>query len=334
MDVVALVPDRDHVCTRYRIAQFRDDLARVGLRLTLEPLARGAAARFRQLSRPMRGKVVFLQRKLLPMWQILLLRKSADVLVYDFDDAVFLRDSFHPRGGFSLTRTMRFQATVSLADFVLAGNEFLADEAGKRTASSKIHVIPTCVDPRRYKVADHTDHRPTRLVWIGSSSTLPTLEKARDVLEAIGSSIPNTILRVICDKFPKFNNLKVECAPWSSATEMDDLTQSDIGISWLPNDVWSRGKCGLKLLQYMASGLPVLASPVGVHRDIVDSDQGFLCVTPQDWVRRTRELVEDHRLREAMGRNGRGRLERKFDSSVWGPVLAERLSEAAATVRG
>ena len=107
MEVVALVPGRNHVCVRYRIAQFERHLADRGLNLTLEPLAATLADRVKQLNRNRQDKVVLLLRKLLPFWQLAMLRRSSRLLVYDFDDAVYLRDSFHPRGPYSVTRMVR-----------------------------------------------------------------------------------------------------------------------------------------------------------------------------------------------------------------------------------
>ncbi|MFO0948025.1 MAG: glycosyltransferase family 4 protein [Planctomycetota bacterium] len=330
MDVVALVPDRDHVSARYRIGQYSRHLRNVGLNLALEPLAKGTADRFLQVTRPRPHQIVFLQRKLLPVWQVALLRQTSRMLIYDFDDAVHLRDSFHPRGPYSLTRAIRFRATVSLADFVIAGNSFLADVVRACTNSRKIHVIPTCVDPSRYPLANHLDHRPTRLVWIGSSSTLRSLEEGRSLLELIGRKVPSTTLRVICDRFPDFEHLSVEPAVWSPETEVDDLRGSDIGISFLSDNSWSRGKCGLKVLQYMAAALPVVASPVGVHAQMVDQEHGFLPTTTGDWVESIQELSRDAAMRAQMGREGRMRVERQFHVDTWGPILAEKLAEAAA----
>lgn len=330
MEVVALVPGRDHASTRYRIAQYQTHLACVGLPLRLETLASDPRGRYEQMNRRRPDQVVFIQRKLLPIWQLLLLRRQARTLVYDFDDAVYLRDSFHPRGPYSITRAVRFHASVALADCVLAGNTYLASAAARCANAEKIHVVPTCVDPGRYQTATHDDHRPTRLVWIGSSSTLRALEEARPLLEAIGRAVPNTMLRVICDQFPRFEHLKVESAPWSSATETVDLGSADIGISWVPDDQWSRGKCGLKVLQYMAASLPVVASPVGVHEEMVQQGPGFLPACTDDWVSSIRELAANHRLRQQMGREGRDRLERNFHADIWGPVVAGRLRELAA----
>jgi glycosyltransferase involved in cell wall biosynthesis len=329
MEVVALVPGRDHASTRYRIIQFGEHLSRVGLHLTIEPIARDAARRLKQLSRPRHDQVVILQRKLLPIWQVLLLRQSTRTLVYDFDDAVFYRDSFHASGPYSLTRTLRFRAAIAAADLVIAGNKYLADYAAERVGSKKVEIIPTCVDSTRYQLAEHVDKRPTRLVWIGSSSTLKSLEGARPLLEGIGQSIPHTKLRVICDRFPQFRHMEVEAATWSSFRETTDLRESDIGISWLSDDPWSRGKCGLKVLQYMAAGLPVVASPVGVHREIIGDEHGFLPQTFKGWIETMARLVKDASLREQLGRAGRERIEKLFAPGRWGQVLAERLQDAA-----
>lgn len=330
MEVVALVPDHEHVSTRYRIAQYAGHLERVGLPLVIEPLASATVHRVRQLSRRRSDQIVLLQRKLLPVWQLGLLRQAASRLVYDFDDAVYQRDSFHPRGPYSLTRAVRFAATVTLVDMVIAGNSYLADAAGACTAKGKIRVVPTAINPARYAPAHHADQRPTRLVWIGSSSTLRSLEEGRSQLESIGRAIPGMLLRVVCDRFPDFDHLQVEPNPWSAATETDALRGADIGISVLSDSAWSRGKCGLKVLQYMAAGLPVVASPVGIHADLVGAGQGFLPTTTEGWVEHVRDLARDPALRAQMGREGRERLSRHFHVDTWGPVLAEQLAEVAS----
>jgi len=329
MDVVALVPSRNHVCVRYRIAQFERHLADAGLRLKLEPLASTLGDRAKQLSRSRQGQVVVLLRKLLPFWQLAMLRRSCRTLVYDFDDAVFLRDSFHPRGPYSVTRMVRFVATVCLADRVFAGNRHLADEAVRHGARRKVMVVPTCVDARSYPIADHHDEMPTRLVWIGSASTVQTLERAREVLESIGEATPNAVLRVVCNKFPQFKNLRVEPMRWSAATEGTDLSTADIGFSWIPDDAWSRGKCGLKVLQYMAAGLPVVASPVGVHAELLAGEGGYLPRRTSEWVETVQKLSGDAKLRHAKGGAGRRRLEERFHVETWGPVLAAEIADIA-----
>jgi hypothetical protein len=174
MNLLALVESPDHVCCRYRISAFAPALQEAGWYLTSESLERGPFSRTFQLRRAARFDAVILQRKLLPAWQLRALRRSARHLVFDFDDAVLYRDSNDPRGPESPRRLRRFTETVRLVDTVVAGNDFLADcalRAGARV--DRVHVIPTCVDPRLYPIAHHeTSSNPLDLVWIGSSSTL------------------------------------------------------------------------------------------------------------------------------------------------------------------
>src|SRR5207247_2446440 len=107
------------------------------------------------------------------------------------------------------------------------------------------------------------------LVWIGSSSTLRSLEQIGPTLKAIGHAFPSLRLKLICDRFAKFDPLAVENIHWNETTEAEEIAAADIGIAWMPDDDWSRGKCGVKVLQYLAAGLPVIANPVGVHNDMV-----------------------------------------------------------------
>ena len=322
MHVVALVKGRDHVCTRYRVAPFARHLEERGGSLTLETLADGPERR-EQLARPRPGQVVLLQRRLLPLYELLTLRRAAERLVYDVDDAVFLRDSFHPRGPYSFSRMVRFQAVAALADAVIAGNSFLADFLRRRTLARTVTLVPTCVDAGRYAAEPHGDG--SRLVWIGSTSTMRALEDARPALEAVGRAVPGLRLRVICDRFPEFRHLAVERQAWSDATEAGGLSACDIGISPLPDDLWSRGKCGLKVLQYMAAGLPVVASGVGVHRELVAPEAGFLVRDAAQWVGRITDLLRDEALRRRMGRAARRHLDERFSTAAWGPAWVETI---------
>ena len=138
MQVAALVPAEQHVCTRYRVGQFVDALRGHGVEVLIEPLARTPLARLRQLTRP--RERVLLVRKLLPEWQWALLRRSSRWLAYDFDDAVFFRETFRGHADGSRTRRRRFGLTMRWADRVFAGNDFLAMEAARRGAAAKVEV--------------------------------------------------------------------------------------------------------------------------------------------------------------------------------------------------
>jgi glycosyltransferase involved in cell wall biosynthesis len=280
--------------------------------------------------------VVILQRRLLPNWQLRLLRGNARRLVFDFDDAVFHRDSYARKGIECPRRLAAFAAMCANTDAVTPGNSYLSDQATRWAPPDRILRIPTCIDPTRYPIAGHT--RPARdaeLVWIGSSSTVQGLERARPLMDALGRRFPGISLKVICDRFPSFRELPVVRRVWSSATETAELAASDIGISWVPDDAWSRGKCGLKLLQYMAAGLPVVANPVGVQSELVrHGESGFLAETNDEWTEAISWLRRDADLRRRMGQAGRRRVEEEFDVRVgaaqWLRLLAPARTRSVA----
>jgi glycosyltransferase involved in cell wall biosynthesis len=273
--------------------------------------------------------VVVLQRKLLSWPEFKLLRRNARRLVFDFDDALWLRDSYSPKGFDSPKRRRRFLRTVAGSDAVVAGNRTLAFGAGAPQPGQRVVVIPTCVDAARYPLAEHaaTDGA-VRLVWLGSSSTLQGLERNREMLDAVGEAVPGIRLKVICDRFPTFDKLPVDGVPWSGATEAAELAAADIGIGWVPDDPWSRGKCGLKLLQYHAAGLAVVANPVGVQAEMVrPHETGILARTVQEWVEAVRSLAADPVLRLHFGWAGRRQVESAFGVDAGGAAWVELLKE-------
>ena len=327
MRAVGLVEKPDHVCCRYRLRAYVPELRARGWHVDLRPLMSSLLERFYTLSEDLSADVVLMQRKLLDAFRLRLLRYNARKLVFDFDDAVLYRDSYASKGPLCPRRATRFRRMVQMADAVITGNAFLAEQAEQFVDSNRIHVVPTCVNPARYpKLSEHRESETVELVWIGSSSTLRGLVRATPLFEAIGRYIPGAQLKVICDSFPTFERLPVMPVFWSEATESHELARADIGVSWLPDDVWSRGKCGLKVLQYMAAGLPVVTNPVGVHTEMVENGRsGFLVETKSDWIEAISTLAADPELRRAMGRRGRQIVEERFSVSRWAPVLDQIL---------
>lgn len=332
MKVLALVESPDHVCGRYRVRAFAPALEAAGWSLEMVGLARGLTRRLAQIHRAGRYDAVILQRKLLPAWQLLALRRRAKRLIFDFDDAVLYRDSYDPRGPFDLRRASRFVRTVGLSDLVLAGNDFLADCAETAGASrDQVRVLPTCIEMSQYEPCESGDRTVLKLVWIGSSSTLNGLELQRGLWERIGREVQGARLRLICDRFARFDPLPVEPVPWRAETEAADLASSDVGISWVPDDRWSRGKCGLKLLQYQAAGLPVVTNPVGVHSRMVEPGvSGFLAESPEDWVEAVRALAENPDLRARMGRAARASVESRYSVAAWSGAFVAAVTGAGA----
>lgn len=332
MQLVGLVEDEDHVCCRYRLAALRPPLAAAGHTLTFRSLPRSWAGRL-ALGRGLAGAdAVILQRKLLPRVALALLRRRVRRLIFDFDDAVWLRDSYSGKGFDDPKRARRFRAACAAADLVVAGNEYLADEA-RRRAPGRVVVVPTVVDTTRYSPLPAMRAPPAlQLVWVGSSSTLRGLERFTPTLSAVGRAVPGVRLKLVCDRFITVPDLPVDECVWSEATEPAEIAAAAIGIGWVPDDPWSRGKCGLKVLQYQAAGLPVVANPVGVQADFVrDNDTGFTATTTEEWVSAVKRLAEDAALRARLGAAGRARVEAMYSVPAAAARWAEALGRMDAT---
>jgi glycosyltransferase involved in cell wall biosynthesis len=341
MHWIGLVDHPEHVCCRYRLAAFRPFLEQAGHTLELVTMPCQWWSRIGLFQR-MRGANVIVQRRLLAGWQRSQLRRAARRLLFDFDDAMFLRDSYAARGPHDRRRLHRFAGMVRCADAVIAGNAFLAEHAAEWTDERSIQVIPTCVDPERYPLSESrgraelgNEKRELELVWVGSSSTLPGLQAIAPLLEDIGQRVPGARLKLLCDRFLTLHHLPVLPVPWTETNEAAEIARADIGISWLPDDAWSRGKCGLKVLQYMAAGLPVVANPVGVQSEMVrHGETGFLARTPAQWIEAVRRLAEDGELRRRLGDAGRRLVESRYSVTAgaarWVRLLARLREQRAA----
>ncbi len=325
MKVLALTEGPNHVCYRYRIEAFASALAERGWTLESLPLDPNTFGRNAQLRAAASADVVILQRKLLPVWQLRMLRRAARTLIYDFDDALFHRDSYSRKGPLSWARLAHFWATIYAADAITAGNPYLREQASAYVDPGRVHLMPTCVDPALYPLADHgRSGTQVKLVWIGQHSTLAGLYFAEQALASAAESLPGLELRVICNRFPQLEGVRVVPRQWSQSTETTEVADADIGISWLPDDSWSPGKCGLKVLQYMAAGLPVVANPVGMNREmVIHGETGFLATSPEEWSSAITKLAASPELRNKMGAAGRRLVERKYSVSRWAPEFAD-----------
>jgi glycosyltransferase involved in cell wall biosynthesis len=291
-------------------------------------LARHAAmlpSRLRGIVLARHCDIVFLQRDLWwgvsPLPERAIARVNPNV-VFDFDDAIWL---YSPR------RRREPVATIAaLAKIVVAGNSYLADYA--RQHNPRVVTIPTPVDTERFKpAAGAREGGPLRLVWTGSAPTLPNLYGCAEALAAFARARPARLL-VIADRRPDQPlGLPVDFVPWSEESELTALQRADIGIMPLPDDPWTRGKCAFKLLQYMAVGIPAVASPVGMNREVIAApgDGGLLASTPAEWVNALTRLADDAALRAQVGERGRARAVTSYSLASWAPRLAETLRELA-----
>jgi glycosyltransferase involved in cell wall biosynthesis len=304
--VLVLVSNLAQASYRLRIAAIVPLMKQRGFEWDVRVRPRGWRARL-QLRPVLRSAgeydAVLVQRKFLDPSDAAVLRRHARRIFYDIDDALM----HHNRavGIISRWRTRRnFRATAAVVDHVVAGNEHLANIF--RGFGREVSVIPTMVDGSRYLVKNHGETPTPRLVWIGSRSTIQYVQQFLPALERAAREAPGLKLLTIANATVTGEALSVEHEEWSEQTEATALCRGDIGIAPTPMNDWTMGKCGFKILQYMAAGLPVIASPVGANAELVQEGiTGYLPKTPEDWPATIAALAKDAALRAHLGAAGR-----------------------------
>ena len=349
--------DREAASTRQRVLQYLPYLECAGIHVEVHPLlddayvraiAAGTAAsrttiaaayvrRFRQLLAPQSADLIWIYAELFPWLPASAERlafRSGKPIVYDFDDAFFHPYDDHQSPLVRRALGGKLEPLMRGAAAVCAGNEYLKDYADR--AGAKAIVLPTVVDIEAYVPATARPARPLTIGWIGSPTTwafvrplLPLLaELCRDrgvAFTAVGAGAAAAVDR--------FGGLTF--VPWTEASEIASVQAMDIGIMPLPDEPWARGKSGYKLVQYMACGLPVVASPVGVNASIVeDGVSGLLATDPGQWRTALSRLIDDADLRAAMGKAGRCRAVEAYSLQAHAPRLIEVLRGAVGAKAG
>lgn len=243
-------------------------------------------------------------------------------IVIELDDAIYLT-RFHQR---------KIPALLRIASGAIVGNQTLAQYA--QAFTDDVIVVPTVVDTDRFRPAESSTAHPHQsevmtIVWVGLAYNLPYLELLAPTIRELQRT-DRVRFRVISSRPPRLPEVEVDFTPWTFGSEVEELQRCHIGVMPLPNDEWARGKCGLKLLQYMAVGLAAVASPVGVNREIVqDGANGFWAQTEDEWHSRLLSLCRDSTLRVRMGQVARRTVEERYSLRVWGPRLAEEYRNLA-----
>lgn len=281
-----------------------------------------------QLCRIPFADVVFVQKPLLPAgWPPLepLAALFAKKLVFDCDDAIFLPSPFRKGRRTPGNLAERFRKIAASADLVLAGNAFLAEEAAR--CAPRVEIFPTVVDTGRFAVNGRPERASCVIGWMGSPSTAVYLQGFKDVMAELSQQFSARWVFVGAPVMA-WDGIPGTFEDWAYATEVEKMQSFDIFISPLENTPWEEGKCGLKTLTAMSAGLPVVASAVGVHKDIVkDGVNGFLASTPEEWKEKLSLLVSDAGLRRKLGDEARKTVQRDFD-------LAQAAHRLAALLQG
>ncbi len=271
-----------------------------------------------------RQEGLFLVHRLRFLLPLPMVEPPADVDAYDFDDALFVGSTTEENRRFAWAKRepARWRTYMKRSRLVIAGNEYLASHA--REHADRVEVIPSCVDPSIQPTHEHGEREVVRVGWIGSRTTAAYLEQCLPAMERLNSSRTRAEL-VLVGAGTGYRAAWIRSHPWTADSEKELLASFDIGIMPLPDDDWTRGKCGYKLLQYFAAGVPAIASPVGVNRGLVGNERGILVSSEEEWLEALERLVREHAIREEMGSNARHFVEAEFSYRRWAPRLAELL---------
>ena len=247
-----------------------------------------------------------------------LLAWSGIPIIYDFDDAIWSPGQAWKNGLFSRLHFSTKTATICrLATAVTTGNAFLASYAQNRNAN--VSIIPSSIELADYPVLPETKDQDRFVVcWTGSVSTLVHFEQARSALERLATLVPLAV-KIICSEPPEkpISGAEMRFVPWSAEREAHDVADCHVGIMPLPDNEVSRGKGGMKALQFMATGRPVVVSSVGVNAEIVrDGHNGYLARTDDEWVEVLRTVSRDPKLRERLGDNARKTVEEGYSAEM------------------
>lgn len=336
--------------SRYRTFQYLPALQAAGLECAVSPLfddaylahryTHGRAAlvhvlvafarRLYAVLTVPRGAVVVVEYELLPFFPALLERWLAwrgCRLVVDYDDALFHQYDQHRNPWVRRLLGGKIATVMRLADTVVAGNAYLASYA-RRAGARRVEVIPTVIDLARYPATPPESNADVFTIgWIGSPSTARYL---RDIAPALAEVCKDgrARVRLIGSGPVDLPGVPLEVLPWREDTEVNEMRRFDVGIMPLPDEPWARGKCGFKLIQYMACGLPVVASPVGVNTEIVAPGvNGLLASTIDDWVQAMEALRADVEMQRRLGAAGRKRVEERY-------CLAVTAEKVVGVIRG
>ena len=335
--------------SRVRALQFLPVLEKSGLACTVAPLltnqylrdkyagqqalgfslAKAYAARIATLLQATRFDVIWVEKELMPWmpgWVEAGLLKGRR-FVLDFDDAIFHNYDLHPNPlvralyGGKIDRLMRH------ATLVVAGNRYLADRA-ERAGAPWVEQLPSVIDLSRYQT-ERVATETFTIGWIGSPGSERVLAAVRDVLAEVVKD-PLVRLVLVGGSGQHLEGIRHETRPWHEETEVEEIQKFDVGIMPLPDEPWTRGKCGYKLIQYMGCARPVVASPVGVNTEIVrEGINGFLADDQSAWMEALMALKTNPKRAARMGEQGREIVAERYSLQVAGPRMAELLAAAA-----
>jgi glycosyltransferase involved in cell wall biosynthesis len=331
--VTALTSGATDPSTRFRIRQYIEPLALHGIEVrefcpriskyaTLPKCLSGLGvipkilffilkilSRVPGLIRSQQTQITWINRELIPGRKSLV-NLVGGIRVFDIDDAVWVGSERSEK---------RIQEILRNVDAVFAGNNYLADWC--RPYCSRVFIVPTAIDTSKFVPRRQVEARCDFVIgWTGTKYTIKYLYDIERSLQIFFENYVNVVLLVVSDEKPKDDFLagyKTRWIKWSTEIEASSIQEMDVGLMPLPNDEWTKGKCSFKMIQYMASGIPSVVSPVGMNEMILNlGDVGIGAVSIDDWVESLSKLYHDRNLCAEMGRTARHFAEKRFSVDV------------------
>jgi glycosyltransferase involved in cell wall biosynthesis len=342
MKILFLIPypQGKFASQRFRFEQYLDLLITAGIAYEIHPfynsryenvylesgkrnlaitlLFTGILGRIKILFRVRNFDFVFIHREACPLGppliEFIIGRVFRKKIIYDFDDAIWSTDRLHEPW---LFRFLKWRSKVTSicrwAYKISCSNDYLAAYA--KQYNTNVSIIPSTIDTDGHHVRSASNQDTSRITvgWTGSHSTTKYLDLIAPVMQRLEAQIPSMRFIVISDRKPVVKLRSMEFVPWNQKTEIQDLQRIDIGIMPLPDDPWTRGKGGFKILQYLALEIPAVASNVGVNKELIQEGcTGFLCTSEDEWLSALKELIQNPKLREQFGKRGREFVEQNY----------------------
>lgn len=273
--------------------------------------------RFRILFSLNKYEVIWIEKELfpfLPAWAECILNRFGKGYIVDYDDAVFHNYDMNTSWWIRTFLSHKIDRVMSNSRLVFAGNKYIQERANNAGAN-RVEILPTVIDPERYFLRNKVGYESSiHIGWIGSPSTMKYLLSLRSVFQELAKEHKFELVIVNSNgiDIPDLG-VPITYLDWEEEKEVEYIQRMDIGIMPLPDDPWEQGKCAYKLIQYMACGLPVVASPVGMNLEVVkEEENGFLASSDKEWVDSLEKLIVDSELRQAFGKNGRELIIEEF----------------------
>lgn len=337
---------RKGASSRYRLYQYIPLLELKGIQITVYPLINDRAydvfmgnkqfnpilkpflrfllvssamvKRFSHILKAGSYDAVYIQKDVLPSFYLFILKRLNKSIIFDLDDALYENHATVKPSMFSLDniffriRKNNLNKILLSAKAVTVTVPYLAEYV--KTYNENVHVITGPIDCSAYRPVPRRNHDKTVIGWIGSPVTVKYVKDILPVLTELQKKYPDIEIHIVGSNPFDAGDLKIKFFDWFEEKEIGLLSQFDIGIMPLTDDKWSKGKGGLKILQYFAMGIPVVCSPVGINEELVtDGTNGYHAHTSDEWVDRLGKLIENKPLREEFGKAGRKTVEEKFD---------------------